>query len=312
MTKGKSVSIKKITLSKVRWKNTKAILDKPITTTVLILSVLSFVVFGLSAYYYSAKPEQYIQAILSEAHGMIFDLAIIGILLFWLNERSAKRAIIQRSEDDIDDIRYWKSEEATYKLKGHIKRLMNNGVHKMELYNCYLKNVNLNHANLSFSNLNYADLSHSNLIKTDFENARMNQTNFFKSNVNTTNFTLAMLTGANFEEAKGVKTDFQKAKLIKANFKSSCFIEANFSHSELSDVDFENASLYTPDFRHAVGISPEIFNNIKVLSSPKFDEEVELQIRKAHPHLFKSGSGNSQPPGAEGEIPVVGMPGERR
>lgn len=304
MVKGWPTLLKKIK------SDIKSTLEKPITTTIIILVVLSVLVFGLSAYYYRNKPEEYIESVLNEAHGMIFDLGIIGILLFWLNKRGEKRVNIKRCEDDIDDIRFWKSEEATYKIKGYIKRLNNNGVHKIELYNCYLKNVNLHHARLDFSNLNYADLSDASLVKTNFQNARMNQTIFRKASLNTTQFEYAMLTGAIFEEAKGVKTNFHRAKLIKANFRNAFFIEANFSYADLSGVDFENVSLYTPDFRHAIGIHPEIFSNVKIMSSPKFDEQMESQIRNLYPHLFKGNASNSQPPSVTETSSAAGMPGD--
>lgn len=304
MVKGRNILLKKIK------SDIKSTLEKPITTTIIILALLSIVVFGLSAYYYRNKPDEYIESVLNEAHGMIFDLGIIGILLFWLNKKGEKRVNIKRCEDDIDDIRFWKSEEATYKLKGYIKRLINNGIHKIELYNCYLKNINLNHARLAFSNLNYADLTDASLVKTNFQNARMNQTVFRRASLNTTHFEYAMLTGAIFEEAKGVKTNFHKAKLIKANFRNAFFIEANFTHADLSSVDFENASLYTPDFRHAIGINPELFSTVKILSSPKFDEPVESQMRELYPHFFKAGSSNSQPPSIAEVTSATGIPGD--
>ena len=48
-------------------------------------------VIGLSLPYYINEFDTFIQQVLAEAHGMIFDIAVIGILIFWLNQNGEIR-----------------------------------------------------------------------------------------------------------------------------------------------------------------------------------------------------------------------------
>ena len=43
---------------------------------------------------------------MAEAHGMIFDIAVIGILIFWLNKNGETRQRIRTYKDEIDDFQF--------------------------------------------------------------------------------------------------------------------------------------------------------------------------------------------------------------
>ncbi|MEO1655676.1 MAG: pentapeptide repeat-containing protein, partial [Bacteroidota bacterium] len=77
----------------------------PISTSLLVLIVLSFVVIGLSLPYYLHDFDEFYMQVLAEAHGMLFDIAIIGILIFWLNNQGETRRRIRMYMDEIDDFR---------------------------------------------------------------------------------------------------------------------------------------------------------------------------------------------------------------
>ncbi len=78
---------------------------------------------SLSLSYYISDFHNFWGQILAEAHGMIFDIAVIGILLFWLKSNGATRQQIRTYKDEIDDFRLWESEEAAFRTVGNIKRL---------------------------------------------------------------------------------------------------------------------------------------------------------------------------------------------
>ena len=62
------------------------VVEKPLLTSTVVLGLVTVVVTSLSLPYYISQPEAFWTQILAEAHGMIFDIAVIGILLFWLNQ----------------------------------------------------------------------------------------------------------------------------------------------------------------------------------------------------------------------------------
>ncbi len=262
-----------------------SVLEKPLLTSTIVLVGVAIIVLSLSMKYYIRDYDSFIQEILAEAHGMIFDIAVIGILIFWLNQSGEKRQRIRMYKDEIDDFRLWESEEAAFRTVGNIKRLNRHRIHEINLVNCFLPRTNLNYVNLSASNLNSANVSQSSLIEVNFENARLNQTNFENSNLNQANLKGAYASGTNFKDAFLIKARFNGSFLIKANFKNAFLMEANLQNAYLMGADFENASLYKADLRGAKGLTVEQLAKVKTLYLAKFDDEVLEQIKTNLPEL---------------------------
>src|ERR1043165_9488780 len=250
------------------------VVERPLLTSALVWLVVAVVVLSLSLKYYIRDFDGYWSQVLVEMHGMIFDIAVIAILLAWLNQSGEIRQRIRTYKDEIDDFRLWESEEAAFRTVGNIKRLNRHKIHEINLVNCYLPRTNLNYANLSASNLNSANVSQSSLIEANLENARLNQTNFENSNLNQAILKSAYASGANFKDAFLIKSQFENAFLIKANFNNAFLMEANLQNCYVMGADFENASLYKADLRGAKGLSVEQLSKVKTLYLAKFDDEI--------------------------------------
>ncbi|MBL7877561.1 MAG: pentapeptide repeat-containing protein [Cyclobacteriaceae bacterium] len=261
------------------------IIEKPLVTASIVLAGVSILVLGLSFKYYLRDFESFWPQILAEAHGMIFDIAIIGILIFWLNQNGETRQRIRFYKDEIDDFRLWESDEAAFRTVGNIKRLNRHKIHEINLVNCFLARTNLNYVNLKASNLNSANFTNSSLIETNLENTRLNQTNFENSNLNQAILRGAYASGANFKDAFLIKSQFENAFLIKTNFKNAFLMEANLTGSYLMGADFENASLYKADLRGAKGLTLEQLTKAKTLYLARFDDEILDQIKTSLPEL---------------------------
>lgn len=261
------------------------IIERPILTSVVVLVILSFVVVGLSLPFYLENFHVFIGQVLAEAHGMLFDIAVIGILIFWLNKSGEKRQRIRTYKDEIDDFRLWESEEAAFRTVGNIKRLNRHGIFEINLVNSYLSKTNLNYVVLKDSNLNTANLSNSFLIETDLRNTRLNQTILENANLNQADMRGAYASGANFKDAYLIKANLEGAFLIKTNFENAFLMEANLQGSYLTGADFENASLYKSDLRGAKGLTVEQLQKAKTLYLAKFDEDIEQQLKELSPEL---------------------------
>ena len=262
-----------------------AIIEKPLLTSTLVLIVITVLVVGLSLPYYLNEFDTFIPQILAEAHGMIFDIAVIGILIFWLNHNGEIRRRIRTYKDEIDDFRLWESEEAAFRTVGNIKRLNRHKIQEINLVNCHLPRTNLNYVNLAGSNINSANISQSSLIEVVMENARLNQTNFENSNLNQANLKGAYASGANFRDAFLIKANFENAFLIKANFNNAFLMEANLRNCYLMGADFENVSLYKADLRGAKGLTVEQLSKVKTLYLARFDDEILAQLKTSLPEL---------------------------
>jgi BTB/POZ domain-containing protein KCTD9 len=259
--------------------------EKPILTSTIVLVFVTIIVVSISMPYYLNEFHTFFAQVLAEAHGMIFDILIIGILIFWLNKTGEKRSRIRTYKDEIDDFRLWESEEAAFRTVGNIKRLNRHKLYNINLAHSYLVKTNLNYVKLVGANLNYANLFNSAMIDVDLENARLNQTNFENCNMNQSNFTKAYANGAIFKDAYLIKANFEKAFLIKADFNNAFLMEANLQGAYLTGADFTNANLYKADLRGARGLSIEALANARTLYLAKFDEEVAQTMLQDFPEL---------------------------
>jgi BTB/POZ domain-containing protein KCTD9 len=254
------------------------LVENPIQTASLVLLLLAILVLGLSFQFYLRDFEQFWIQILVEAHGMLFDIAVIGILLFWLNKNGETRQRIRTFKDEIDDFRLWESEEAAFRTVGNIKRLNRHGIYEINLVKCYLVRTNLNYINLTGSNMNSANFSNSTLIEANFSNTRLNQTNFENSNLNQANLNGAYASGANFKDAFLIKAQFENAFLIKGNLNNAYLMEANLRGAYLMGADLENANLYKADLTGAKGLTLEQLLSAKTLYLAKLDAELQLEL----------------------------------
>ena len=263
------------------------VVEKPLLTAGLVLAMVTLLVVGLSLPYYMEDPAMFAAQILAEAHGMIFDILIIGILLFWLNQRGEVRQRIRIYQDEIDDFRQLVSEEASFRTVGNIKRLNRHQITQINLVNSSLPKTNLNYVNLKGSNMNSTNLSNSSLIESNLEGTRLNQANFENSNLNQANMRSSYASGANFKDAFLIKAQLQNALLIKANFANAYLMEADLQNSYLMGADFENASLYKADLRGAKGLTAEQLMKAKTLYLAKLDDDLRIQIRDLVPELVE-------------------------
>lgn len=264
------------------------VVEKPLLTSAIVLLAITLIVLSLSLKYYLNEFDSFWPQILAEAHGMIFDIAVIGILLFWLNQNGEKRQRIRTYKDEIDDFRLWESDEAAFRTVGNLKRLNRHGIYEINLVNCYLTKTNLNYVNLKGSNLNSANISHSSLIESNLENTRLNQTNLENSNLNQVNLRGAYASGSNFNDAFLIKAQLEGAFLIKTSFRNAFLMEANLRNSYLMGADLENASLYKADLRGVKGLTIDQLAKAKTLYLAKFDDELFDEIKMNIPELVGS------------------------
>jgi hypothetical protein len=262
------------------------IIENSILTSFLVLMILALFVGILSFPYYLENFHDYYGEVLVEAHGMLFDIAVIGILIFWLNRNGERRQRIRTYKDEIDDFRLWESEEAAFRTVGNIKRLNRNKIYSVNLVNCYLAKTNLNYVNLKGSNLNNANIQGSFMIEATLDTDRLNQTNLENSNLNQISMVGAYASGASFKDCFLIKAVFDKAFLIKSNFQNAMLMESSFVDCYVTGANFENANLYKADFSGANGLTIEQLSLAKSLYLAKFDPDLEQKVKNQLPDLI--------------------------
>ena len=261
------------------------ILEKPVLTNALVLGIVFILVIAVSTPFYTDPNKDFLKGILQEAHGMIFDIAIIGILIFWLNEKGRVRQLVRSYKDEIDDFRMWESEEAAFRNVGNIKRLNRFGINELNLVHCYLAKTNLTEINLSKSNMNSANLSSTMMPGGIMRDSRMNQTNFENANLNSADLSGSFASGANFNDAYLIKANFNNSFLIKADFTNAYLMEADLRDCHLTGAELKNANLYKADLRGAKGLTIEQLSEAKSLYLARFDDDISDKVVALIPEL---------------------------
>lgn len=202
--------------------------EKPVLLAFLVFLAATLLVVPLSLPFYFRHPEDFLVNILSEAHGMLFDLLIIGWFLFWLNRMAERRIRNNRYREEIDDYLGWKSQEATHRIAGNIRRLNRGGVRsKLRLTEAYLHGANLGGASLQEADLWGANLEGAILREADLREAN--------------------LAGASLEGA-----DLERATLRRADLRGAALKETDLERADLEDADLRGASLTGADLQYAI------------------------------------------------------------
>jgi uncharacterized protein YjbI with pentapeptide repeats len=263
-----------------------SITERQLLTTSIVLFFVSMLVILLSFPHYIGKDNHFYENLLVEAHGMIFDLLIIGLLLVWLNKIGEKRIRIKRHQEEIDDFRHWINEEASFRIAGDIKRLNKDDVFNLELFNCNLKNVNLNNVNLTGSNMNNIQLEDTTMQNAILEGVRLNQGNLQNAKLQKAKLKNAQLSGANMQFTTLIKADLTGANCIKTRFKGAVMIDSILKDSMLAGADFTDTNLFKADLSGAKGLTAEQLSKARNIYLAKIDPAVEEKLKLIAPELY--------------------------
>jgi BTB/POZ domain-containing protein KCTD9 len=228
------------------------IINSPVGITFIVFAILSAITISLSWSFYN---KSFYENVLSNVNGSLIDLFIIGIVLLWLNNRRESKYQITRWIEEIDDFRYWKEPEATFRIAGNIKRLNSVRISEINLFRCNLEKAFLQKVNLKkawlfgtiFKNANLisANLSETTCMMTDFTNSILYKVNFSNADLSGTIFLNSDLSYADFTGAKGLSAAqlSQSQSLWNAKFddgfletiKSTCLKQLNAVSCRCSD-----------------------------------------------------------------------------
>jgi hypothetical protein len=205
--------------------------------------------------------------LLIEAHGMIFDLLMFGIVLGVYDlvlrrreegtrDKIRREDLINRYREEIEDYRGWKSEEAMFRTVGNIKRLNSLGITYINLENAYLNKSNLREVKLVGAwmqevRLVEADLRRSRFNQANLQRAFLNSSNLGESQLSKADLTGATLVSARLERAELMRTNLSEARLANANLSEANLQEAACRGADFSFADLTGADLRQADFSNA-------------------------------------------------------------
>lgn len=253
--------------------------NSTIRNLLFLLVVVSMSLFGIAKFLQFYESEGWSHDVLVEAHGMLFDIAILGILATALNSRDERAHTIQRYNEEIEDFLGWNSEEAAYRISGNIRRINRLGAVPKNLSRAYLKGIDLSEANLYRANLEGANLSGANLRGANLDKAALRGANLVQSHIDSTtildeNFLLLYslvngggtnreLRGVDLASAYLVQADLQGANLSGAdlqgaNLSWAVLNGADLSYAKLNSASIGAAELNGTNLSHAILVEADL------------------------------------------------------
>lgn len=197
-------------------------------SNVAFLSLVAFIAFFIVAILDFFDSEFNYHDILVEFHGLVFDLIIFGILLSLYESIRNKNIKISNLLDELEDYRYWESEEALFRIRGIRSRLNQLGVRDINLSHCNLENEEF----YGFENnkIESEIFIGANLKNTEFNNLDLTGTNFENARLQNAAFIDCILNNVNFEGAYLYETRF-----IECDFKNNNFLKSKIQNSKWFD-----------------------------------------------------------------------------
>lgn len=202
--------------------------------------------------------------VLVEAHGLVFDLFVFGILLAFYDrirkeeekqtkEIREKKYRIKGYKDELKDYRGWTESEAAYRIRGLINRLAQEGqnninyndLHLGKLHKLKLRGILPKHnKRQSISNKNVFKIA--SLQGVDLASEELNGIDLQGVNLNN-----SKLNGIKLHDTKLQRTLFNKARLFMAELNNANLIYAEFKGATLMSTQFCDANLSNADFSEA-------------------------------------------------------------
>lgn len=232
----------------------------PILIYVFVFMVSSIIVISFTTYYFEYN-HAFLENLLVEAHGVLFDILVIGIFVHLLNKNSDKYRQNQKYKDAIDDLRGIQNIETSRKIVRLIRKLNMNKAHKIDLSNCYLKGENLTGIKLSGANLNMTNFENAILRNVDFsavdmrdsivKNVSLENARLAFTNLSFLDFSGCNLAGTKFSSCEYNRTKFSGANMQKSSLAFENLLTCDFEKTDLRGADLAFSKITSEQLKNA-------------------------------------------------------------
>lgn len=273
------------------------IISDPIKSAFVIFGIVTFIVVVLTSCWdflslrilpntlIGLYSKEFWENVLVEAHGMILDLAIIGVVILYLDYRRDEKASIDKWLEDIDDFRYWVANEATFKIVGTVKRLNSKGISSINLSDCCLRDANLSGVNLRGANLRGAKLESANFRNAVLIDAKLEGSVLIHASMRGCNMGGSNIERSNCREANFSGAVLKDASLWRADFTDANARSADFRNADLKDVVFKGADLRSANFLGSRNLTTGQLLEASSLKDVKLDDHLKEAITGREPGL---------------------------
>lgn len=226
-------------------KRSWGIMDDPIKTAISIFFITILLVFSITAGWdwisstimpntrlglYSAE---FWENVLVEMHGMTVELAVVGILLLWLDGRRDKKKNLAQCRQDLKSYANMDFPESHLKKINAIKILINAQERGLDARYLHL-------AGRALSEINIVEW---NLIGLKLNGGKLESSHFSSVNARSCNFVQSTLRDVIFERGSLYRCKFEGASLRQVKFRSVNIENVEFTHCDMPNTVFEDVSM---------------------------------------------------------------------
>lgn len=275
--------------------------EHPVSLSFAVFVLVTLIVVPASLPFYLGDTYNFLENIMAEAHGMIFDLLVIGWFILWLNKRAERRLTLRGYEDEIENFLRWESPEAMHRIVGNVRRLNRAGKSAIHLEHAYLRGAHLAGADLCGARLRHAVLAGANLEAAVLRDADLVEANLELAKLVATDARGARLMHANLQGAFLDGADLREAYLKCANLQGAFLRHADLRGAHLGEVVVRGAVLEGVDLRGAF-LGDVDLADAKTLYGSHLDADLEARLRAEHPALFEHSDEAARPPQPTGTM----------
>lgn len=216
--------------------------------------------------------------VLVEAHGMVFDILIIGVIVVWLDTRRTKFNEQTNMTNELSDLSYLDLPEINHKKVGLIARLNQIGVKKFDLDELIITDVRIKGLIIESSTLNGLKAKKSIITGSIFDNTSLNHADISQAEIKGSKFINCKMKKALFINSKAIGADFSGSNLERAKFINSDLKSAILKNCDLRAVNFEGANLRNSNLKGVKNLEVSSLLKAKCLDFIVLDEAAKAEL----------------------------------
>ncbi|RYV01806.1 hypothetical protein SOPP22_15740 [Shewanella sp. OPT22] len=217
--------------------------------------------------------------VLVEAHGLLFDILIIGVIVVWLDTKRAQSDEKVTTLNNLSDVSYLDLPEVNLRKVGMIHRLNNLDVFQFSINQLVISGARVIELTSKFSSLNQLKAKKTEITSSNFINTQLIKSDFSESLIRTTKFLKCEMKKTVFIDSQVRGVDFTDSNLERAVFINADLQNAIFKGCNLREINFENANLRNVNLKGVKHLNVESLLKAKNIDYLVIDDEIRKGLK---------------------------------
>jgi uncharacterized protein YjbI with pentapeptide repeats len=223
--------------------------------------------------------------VLVEAHGLVFDVLVLGLVLVWMDTYRQNRESITRDLENLWDLNTLTEEVYQKKKVNILKRLNQHKTFKIDVTDLILKNAKVKDISFTNSGLYGLKFLGCPIFNLKIKSSKLNSANFSDSVIKNSQITDTYLKNATFKSASLVGIIFKNSDLFRAKFIDADLEGADLRGCNLKRTNFTGANLKNVNLRGCINLNYDELLKAKCIDYLKADEGVVEELKRRNPSM---------------------------